>query len=104
MKKLRLDTKNKRPHFFTDPAVDAIMTALLETMSENQALKERILALEQLLAEKSLIEPGDVEKVKLSEGISHELAEEQQQFLHDAFRALNAPMQSRSQRQAEIDE
>jgi len=46
MSQIRLDIKGKRPSFFGDPAIDSLMTALLETMSENHALRERVYAME----------------------------------------------------------
>ncbi len=38
---VNLDTRRKRPHFFANPEVDALMTALLETMSQAWVTRER---------------------------------------------------------------
>ena len=103
MSQIRLDIKGRRPSFFGDPAIDSLMTALLETMSENHALRERVYAMETVLVEKGIISDGDVETAQLSEGFAQKLASEQQDFLHDAFRALNADFHSRAAHQAAVD-
>ncbi len=103
MPQLNLDTKGRRPHFFDDPAIDAVMTAMLELMSENFALKERLFALEHALERSGLITAEELETIELPEEARIKLAGEQQAFFQDAFRALNADHQSPASRQAEID-
>lgn len=103
MPELGLDTKGRRPHFFDDPAIDALMSALLQLMAENFALKERLFALEHLLENTGQIKAGQVEDIDLPDEIRARLAAEQQAFFEDAFRALNADHQSPDARQQEID-
>ena len=103
MTDIRLDVKGKRPHFFSDPGVDVVVTALLETMSENSVLRERLAALEHVLEQKGLLGAGEVEAAVLPESVVQELAQQQQQFLTDAFRALNADFQTRAAHQDAID-
>ena len=103
MTEIRLDTAGKRPHFFGDPAIDAMMTALLETMSENWALRERVSALEHALQAKGVLAPGEVENVALPDAVKQQIARQQQEVLTDAFRALNADLQSRADRQRDLD-
>ncbi len=103
MPDLGLDTKGRRPHFFDDPATDAMMAAMLQLMAENFALKERLFALEHVLENAGHLKPGDVESVDLPEALRAQLSAEQQAFFEDAFRALNADHQSPDARQQEID-
>lgn len=103
MTDIRLDVKGKRPHFFSDPGLDVVVTALLETMSENAVLRERIAALEHVLEQKGVLNADDVEAVALPDAIAQKLARQQQEFLTDAFRALNADFQSRAAREDDID-
>ena len=103
MAEVRLDVKGKRPHFFADPAVDVVMTALLETMSENAVLRERLAALEHVLEEKDVLSAGEVDSVELPNHMAQKLAEQQQDFLTDAFRALVADFHSRAAHQGAID-
>lgn len=104
MESIRLDIKGKRPHFFEDPGLDVILTALLETMSENAALRERVTALEHILQEKNILADGEVENVTLPDDVALKLGQEQQEFLTDAFRALNATFHSRTDQQRTIDQ
>lgn len=103
MADMRLDVKGKRPHFFDDPGLDTLMTALLETMSENWALRERVHALEHSLLEKGVLSQNEIEQATLPEDVSQMLAKQQQEFFHDAFRALNSDFQTRASRQDDID-
>lgn len=103
MNDLRLDTKGKRPAFFSDPAMDAMMTALLEVMAENWTLRERLLALEKALISQGVIAEDAVEKVDWSdtEKAKHEI--ERQRILVDAFRSLKGEFVGRAARQKDID-
>ena len=103
MTDIRLDIKGKRPSFFGDPAIDTMMTALLETMSENYALRERLHALEAALENKGVISSDDVETAKISEETLTKMQKDQQDFLTDAFRALNANFHSRAAHQALVE-
>ena len=100
---LPLDAKGKRPAFFNDPAIDCVMTALLESLAENWALKERLLALEKALIEKGALDTGDVEKVEWTaeEAAVHEAM--RQRVLKDAFRALDNRFQSIGARKKLVD-
>ena len=100
---LPLDTKGKRPAFFEDPAIDCVMTALLEVMAENWTLKERLLAMEKALVSQGSLAPDSIEKVEWSEAEIAEHAAMRQQSLQDAFRALNSRFQSISKRKELID-
>ena len=100
---LPLDVKGKRPAFFDDPAIDCVMTALLESLAENWTLKERVLALEKALVQNGTLKPDAVEAVSWSpeEAAEHEAA--RQRLLKDAFRALNANFQAASARKMGIN-
>lgn len=103
MTRMRFDTSGKRPAFFDDPAVDSMMTILLELMSDHWAVRERLYALERLLEKKGAIRKGAVESWTWSKDDQEKLAARQQQFLQDVFRTLDAEYQSRKSRQEEID-
>lgn len=42
-------TRGKRPHFFDDPAIDQLMTFIIELTTEVAVLRERLDTVEQLL-------------------------------------------------------
>ena len=94
----------KRPQFFADPSMDTTMTALLETMSENWALKERLYALEKALNEAGVLTPDAVGAVTWTEAEAAAHEAERQRLLQDAFRALTDRFQSRAAQQQEIDD
>lgn len=100
---LPLDPKGKRPAFFDDPAIDCVMTALLEALAENWTLKDRLLALEKALVQNGTLDPNAVESVTWSseESAAHESA--RQRILKDAFRSLNANFQAASARKMGIN-
>lgn len=100
---LPLDAKGKRPAFFDDPAIDCVMTALLETLAENWTLKDRLLALEKVLVQNGTLKPDAVESVIWSpeEAAEHEAS--RQRLFKDAFRALNANFQAASARKMGIN-
>jgi hypothetical protein len=47
--KLPRHTRGKRPHFFDDPAIDQMMTFMLELTTEVSVLRERLDTVERLL-------------------------------------------------------
>jgi hypothetical protein len=47
--RLPAQTRGKRPHFFDDPAIDKMMTFLVELTTEVAVLRERCDTVEQLL-------------------------------------------------------
>jgi hypothetical protein len=98
-----LDTKGKRPAFFSDPALDSMMTALLEVMAENWSLKERLYALEKALKTDGVLKEEAVENVSWSddEKMAHEV--ERQRILTDSFRALKGDFVGRAARVNDID-
>lgn len=104
MSNMPLDTQGKRPAFFNDAALDSMMTALLEVMAENWALKERLYALEKALSDEGILSADKVESVEWTdaEKMAHET--ERQRILTDAFRALNSKFVGRAARQNDIDQ
>lgn len=58
-----LDTRGKRPTFFESADVDALMTALLENMSQLWAARTQIRNLEQLLIKKGVIDSQELASV-----------------------------------------
>lgn len=103
MTDIRLNVKGKRPSFFGDPAIDTLMTALLETMSENYALRERLHALESVLEKKNILSADDIESAEIDESVMQKMQKDQQDFLTDAFRALSADFHSRAAHQALVE-
>jgi len=54
-------SKGKRSRFFDDPAIDQLMTCMLELMAEMSSMHERMDTIERLLDEKGSISRADIE-------------------------------------------
>ena len=103
MGEIPLDVRGKRPAFFDDPATDAMMTALLEVMAENWALKERLYALEKVLVDGGALKKGALEGVEWSDAERAVHEAERRRILEDALRAVKGNFQSASARRKSID-
>tara|TARA_B110000238_G_C16035530_1_gene399460 strand:+ start:514 stop:891 length:378 start_codon:yes stop_codon:yes gene_type:complete len=99
-----MDTRGKRPSFFHSPETDAVMTALLETMSQLWATRNQVQILEKLLIQKSVITQDELDIFDFN--ITEKARDNQamQDFFADAFRAMGASVQSIDSRNQEVDE
>ena len=100
---IQLDTRGRRPAFFEAAEVDALMTALLETMSQLWATRSQVRVLEQILLDKALVTAEELERFELPEAQQEQDRQSMQAFFKDAFRAVGAEFQSVDNRQKEID-
>jgi len=100
---LNLDVRGARPGFFEQPETDALMTALLEVMSQLWIQRDYTLALEKALVERGILPADAVANTAWSPQQQAEHSAAQQRFLRDALRAVGAPMQSLNGREAAID-
>lgn len=100
---IQLDTRGRRPAFFEAAEVDALMTALLETMSQLWATRSQVHTLEQILLDKAIVTAEELERFELPERQKEKDRQSMQEFFKDAFRALGAEFQSIDNRQKEID-
>ena len=99
-----MDTRGKRPSFFHSPETDAVMTALLETMSQLWATRNQVQILEKLLIQKSVITQDELDIFDFN--ITEKARDNQamQDFFADAFRAMGASVQSIDSKNQEVDE
>jgi hypothetical protein len=88
--KLPRVAKGKRPQFFDDPAVDQMMTFVLELMTEVSVLHDRLDTVERLLAEKGTVRRGEVEAYRADDAVEAERAAWRQAFLKRVLR-MHAP-------------
>ena len=100
---LQMDTRGRRPAFFESAETDALMTALLETMSQLWATRSRIRALEQILIDKAITTAEELEAFDFSQAEKENDRQFMEDFFKDAFRAMGAEFQSIDNRQTEVD-
>jgi hypothetical protein len=99
-----MDTRGKRPSFFHSPETDAVMTALLETMSQLWATRNQVQILEKLLIQKSVITQDELDIFDFNITEKAQDNQAMQDFFADAFRAMGASVQSIDSRNQEVDE
>ena len=68
-----LNTRGKRPAFFESSETDALMTALLETMSQLWATRAQVNLLQKALIGKGLLTAEELENVILASCITRTL-------------------------------
>jgi len=78
--------KGKRPHFFDNPAMDQMMTFVVELATEVSVLRERLNTVELLLDEKGTISRDDIETSKPSDTIESERTSERTALVERIFR------------------
>lgn len=79
-------SKGERPQFFDDPAIDQMMTFLLEMMAEMSALRNRVDTIERLLETKGHISRADIEAYRADAAIEAERAQWNQGFIRRVMR------------------
>jgi len=98
-----IDARGARPVFFENPETDALMTALLEVMSQLWVNRDYTLALEKALVERGVLPNDAVTNVCWTDEEQAASAKVRNEFLRDAMRAVGVPLQQLSEREAEID-
>jgi hypothetical protein len=84
--KLPRRAKGKRPQFFDDPAIDQIMTFLLELATEVSVVYDRLDTVERLLDEKGTISRADIEAYRPNDAIEAERMARRDAYLKRVFR------------------
>lgn len=79
-------TKGKRPSFFNDPALDQMMTFILELTTEVAVLRERQDTVERLLDERGSVTRDDIERFRPDEEGETERVQWREEFLQRVLR------------------
>jgi hypothetical protein len=86
-------SKGKRPTFFDDPAVDHLMTMVLELSTELSVVYSRLDTLERVLEDGKLVERAKLETYTPSAEAEAERAEWRTLFLDRLFRTIREPVE-----------
>jgi hypothetical protein len=86
--KLPRRSKGKRPTFFADPAMDHMMTMIVELSTELSVVYSRLDTLERVLSEANLIERAQLEDYEPDAAAEAERAAWRAQFLDRLFRTI----------------
>ncbi|MBM3513825.1 MAG: hypothetical protein FJX59_08920 [Alphaproteobacteria bacterium] len=84
--KLPRQSKGKRPYFFDDPAIDQMMTFLVELTAEVSVVYDRLDTVERLLETKGTISRADIEAYRPSDAIESERVARRDGYLKRVFR------------------
>lgn len=83
-------TRGKRPHFFDDPALDQMMTFILELTTEVAVLRERLDTVERLLEAHGSVTRAAIEAYRPSAAVEAERAAWRESYTQRVLR-LHAP-------------
>lgn len=79
-------TKGKRPQYFDDPAIDQVMTFIIELSAEVSVLYDRVDTVERLLDAKGTISRADIENYRGDAQVDAERAQRRDGYLKRVFR------------------
>jgi len=80
------NAKGKRSVFFDDPAIDQMMTFILELSAEVSVVYDRLDTVERLLDEKGTISRSDIENYRPNEDIEAARNDRREAYLKRVFR------------------
>ena len=78
--------KGKRPQFFDDPAIDQMMTFIIELSAEVSVVYDRLDTVERLLDTKGTVSRADIEAYRASEAVETERMARRDAYLKRVFR------------------
>ncbi|MBL8642520.1 MAG: hypothetical protein JNK21_01195 [Rhodospirillaceae bacterium] len=84
--KLPRVSKGKRPQYFDDPAVDQLMTFVIELTAEVSVLYDRIDTIERLLDSKGTVSRADIEAYRAPPPVEAERSARRDGYLRRVFR------------------
>jgi hypothetical protein len=70
--KLPRTSKGRRPNFFDDPAIDQMMTFMLELMTEVAVVRERLDTVERLLDANGSVSRAEIEAYRANADVEAE--------------------------------
>lgn len=84
--KLPRHSKGKRPYFFDDPAIDQLMTFIIELTAEVSVVYDRLDTVERLLAAKGTVSREDIENYRAPDAVEAERMARRDAYLKRVFR------------------
>lgn len=103
MTKIPLRSKSKRPSFFSDSAVDQLVSVNLEMMAELWVVKERLYILENALQSEGISIKDKVENYQFKGDELANIEATRRKFIENILRSLESNFVDRANMQKEID-
>jgi hypothetical protein len=85
---LPLNARGKRPQFFEDPALDLMMSVVLELTQELSVLYDRVDALQRLMDARGVLPGTELENWKPDAAAEAQRAQRRAAYLERVFRVL----------------
>lgn len=95
-KPLPRSIRGPRPAFHADPAVDKLLSTVLQLAAEVWTLRERLAAMEAIARERGSLQQGEVDSHEFSADDEARLEVLRREFLESILRPLEAPTSRRS--------
>jgi hypothetical protein len=98
--------KGKRPQYFSDPAIDKLLSMTLTLMEELSVTRDRLDSLERLLASKKVMERAELEGWAPDAEAALERSAARAQYVDRMMRAMQAELDEvtrRGERVGDID-
>lgn len=86
--------KGKRPQYFSDPAIDKLLAMSVTLMEELSVTRDRLDAVERLLARKRQLKLEDIEHFVPTATDASTRAERRQRYVARVLRALHAELEA----------
>ena len=104
MSRIPMQTRGKRPRFFSESGTDETMSMLLELMAELWTVKERLYAVEQAAGDAGLDLTSRIEAWQPSKTQAAELDDARQQMISSVLRSIESPHVRGAQLRKALDE
>ncbi len=85
--------KGKRPQYFSDPAVDKLLSIVMTLAGELSVTRERVDTLERMLEDRGVVKQSDIESWKPTEAANAERAAERSAYLARVLRAVQMELE-----------
>lgn len=82
--------KGKKPQYFSDPAIDKLLSIVISLAGELSVTRERLDTVERLLEEKKILTISEIDHYQPSEEVDAARAEARAQFIETILRVVEA--------------
>jgi hypothetical protein len=92
-KRISRVARGKRPVYFSDPAIDKLMSMLLAVVAELSVTRDRLDAVERLLHERGVLARGDVDAFEPDDAVRTERETSRAAFIERVMRVVSMELQ-----------
>jgi hypothetical protein len=82
--------KGKKPQYFSDPAIDKLLSIVISMAGELSVARERLDTVERLLGEKKILTTSEIDRYQPSEEVAAVRARQRAQFIETLLRVVEA--------------